>query len=350
MKKKVLLAGLVLVLALSSLMMACAEPAPAPPPTPAQPILLRMVTDWEAGDARVDFIQTFFADEVAARTDGKVKIEIYPGSQLVTADKHVDAISSGLVDMGVSQLSEGWPTIVPELTILGISLFDNSAHAFRALDGPLGEMLAEALEEKANTKVLTFTTAGDVDAMGSTIKQIKTPDDLRGLTLRVSSAADAASCEALGAAGEIIAGPEMYMALQRGTVDGVFITSTRGVGASKAYEVCKYWTRIPIIVGAQFGFVINLDAWEALPKDIQKTLTEVATEAREAMLAELEAGGDKAWAEEMTAYPGVQVYTVPVGEISQWKDKMLPARLALLEKAVSADVAQQMLDWLAEAR
>lgn len=344
MKKKVLLVGLALVLALSSLLMACGEPEPT------GPILLRMVTDWEAGDARVDFIQTFFADEVAARTDGKVKIEVYPGSQLVTADKHVDAISSGIVDMGVSQLSEGWPTIVPECTILGISLFDNSAHAFRALDGPLGEMLAEALEEKANTKVLTFTTAGDVDAMGCTTKQIKTPDDVRGLTLRVSSAADAASCEALGAAGEIIAGPEMYMALQLGTVDGVFITSTRGVGASKAYEVCKYWTRIPIIVGAQFGFVINLDAWEALPKDIQITLTEVATEAREAMLAELAAGGDKAWAEEMTAYPGVQVYTVPVGEISQWKDKMLPARLALLEEAVSADVAQQMLDWLAEAR
>jgi len=142
----------------------------------------------------------------------------------------------------------------------------------------------------------------------------------------------------------------MYMALQRGTVDGVFITSTRGVGSSKLYEVCKYWTRIPLVVGAQFGFVINLDTWEALPKDIQETLTEVAKEAREAMLAELQAGGDKAWAEGMTAYPGVQVYTVPVGEISQWKDKMLPARLTLLEEAVPADVAQQMLAWLAEAR
>lgn len=344
MKKKVLLVGLALVLALSSLLMACGEPEPT------GPILLRMVTDWEAGDARVDFIQTFFADEVAARTDGKVKIEIYPGSQLVTADKHVDAISSDIVDMGVSQLSEGWPTIVPELTILGISLFDNSAHAFRALDGPLGEMLAEALEEKANTKVLTYTTAGDVDAMGCTTKQIKTPDDVRGLTLRVSSAADAASCEALGGAGEIIAGPEMYMALQRGTVDGVFITSTSGVGASKAYEVCKYWTRIPLVVGAQFGFVVNLDRWNALPKDIQKTLTEVVKEAREAMLAELQAGGDKAWAEQMTAYPGVQVYQIPEAEIALWKDKILPARLKLLEEAVPADVAQQMLDWLAEAR
>ena len=349
MKKKVLLVGLALVLALSSLLMACAEPAPATPPTPAQPILLRMVTDWPPG-GRTELVQKAFIDEVVNRTDGKVKIEMYPGSQLITADEHPDAISSGIVDMAVTQLSEAWPTIVPEFTILGISIFDNSAHAFRALDGPLGAMLAEALEEKANTKLLNWTTAGDVDAMGCVTKQIKTPDDLRGLTLRVSSQADAASLEALGGVGEIIAGPEMYLALQRGTVDGVFITSTRGVEVSKAYEVCKYWTRIPIVVGAQFGMVINLDRWNSLPSDIQQILIEVAQETREVMLTELEAGGDKAWAEQMTAYPGMQIYQVPDEEIPLWKDLMLPVRLKLLEEAVPADVAQQMLDWLVEAR
>ena len=265
------------------------------------------------------------------------------------ADEHPAAISSGIVDMAVTQLSEAWPTIVPECTILGISIFDNSAHAFRALDGPLGTMLAEALEGKANAMLLAFTTAGDVDAMGCKTKQIKTPDDLRGLTLRVSSQSDAASCVALGGTGEIIAGGEMYMALQLGTVDGVFITSTRGVEKVKLYEVCKYWTRIPIVVGAQYGIVINLDRWNSLPSDIQQILIEVAQEAREAMLAQFQAGGDQAWAEQMTAYPEVQVYYVPDDEIPLWKDKMLPARLQLLEKAVPADVAQQLLDWLTEA-
>ncbi len=343
MKRKVLLTGLALVLAVSSLLMACGEPEPT------GPILLRMVTDWEAG-SRTELVQEVFIDKVVERTGGRVNIELYPGAQLVAANEHVDAISSGIVDMGVSQLSEGWPTIVPEFTALGISIFDNSAHAFRALDGPLGDMLTKALEEKANTKLLNWTTAGDVDAMGCVTKQLKTPDDLRVLTFRVSSQADAVSCEALGGVGEIIAGAEMYMALQLGTVDGVFITSTRGVEATKLYEVCKYWTRIPLVVGAQFGFVINLDTWEALPKDVQETLTEVAAEAREAMLLTFQVGGDKAWSEQMMALPGVQVYYVPEAEIAQWKDKMMPGRLALLEKAVSADTAQQMLKWLAEAR
>lgn len=343
MKRKSILAGFILVLAISSVLIVNGNVSAE------KPILLRLVTDWPAG-SRVKLVKAVFADKIVERTNGRVKIEIYPGAQLVKADEHVDAISSGMVEMAVTQLSEGWPTILPALTVLGISLFDNSAHAFRALDGPLGAMLADALQKKANTKLLNWTTAGDVDVMGCSAKQLKTPDDLRGLKFRVSSQADAASCKALGGTPVIIAGPEMYMALQRGTVDGIFITSTRGVEVSKAYEVCKYWTRIPLVVGAQFGFVINLDTWNKLPKDIQTALTEVAAEAREAMLAKLLAGGDKAWKEKMTAYPGARVYYVPEAEIALWKDKMLPARLGLLEKAVSPDKAKQILDWLAAAR
>lgn len=343
MRKEVLLVGFVLVLAVASVLTVSGEPYAK------EPILLRMVTDWSAG-SRIELVKAVFVDKIVERTNGRVKIEIYPGVQLVKADDHSDAISSGMVEMAVTQLSEGWPSVVPGLTILGISLFDNSAHAFRALDGPLGEMLANSLERKVNTKLLNFTTAGDVDVMASKTKQLKTPNDLRGLKFRVSSQSDAASCKALGGTPVIIAGSEMYMALQRGTVDGIFVTSTRGVEVTKAYEVCKYFTRIPLVVGAQFGFVINLDTWKGLPKDIQNTLTEVAAEAREAMLAKLLAGGNRAWKEKMASYPGVKIYYVPENEIVQWKEKMLPARLKLLEKAVSKEEAKKMLDWLAQAR
>jgi TRAP-type C4-dicarboxylate transport system substrate-binding protein len=343
MRKKVLLMGFVLVVAAASVLIVSGEPFAK------EPILLRMVTDWPAG-SRVELVKAVFVDKVVERTNGRVKIEIYPGGQLVKADDHPDALSSGMVEMAVTQLSEGWPSVVPGLTILGISLFDNSAHAFRALDGPLGEMLADSLERKVNTKLLNFTTAGDVDVMACKTKQLKTPNDLRGLKFRVSSQSDAASCKALGGTPVIIAGAEMYMALQRGTVDGIFVTSTRGVKLTKAYEVCKYFTRIPLVVGAQFAFVINLDTWKGLPKDIQNTLTEVAAEAREAMLAKLQAGGDRAWKEKMASYPGVKIYYVPENDIAQWKEKMLSARLKLLEKAVSKNDAKQMIDWLAQAR
>lgn len=312
-------------------------------------ILLRMVTDWAAG-SRVDLVKAVFTNKITERTGGKVKIEIYPGSQLVKSDNHPDALSSGMVEMAVTQLSEAWPSIVPEFTIMGISIFDNSAHAFRTLDGPMGKMLADALEKKANTKLLNYTTAGDVDVMACKVKQLKKPSDLQGLKFRVSSQSDAASCKALGGTPVIISGSEMYMALQRGTVDGIFVTSTRGIQVTKAYEVCKYFTRIPLVVGAQFAFVINLDAWKKLPSDIQNTLTTVAAEAREAMLTKLLAGGDKVWKEKMAAYPGVKTYFIPENEIAQWKEKMLPARLKLLEKAVSKERAKQMLDWLAKAR
>ncbi len=359
MKRTLLFISLALLLTVS-LIAACAKPAttpstptpstptPAPEPEPQKPITLRMATEWTIGP-RTELIDNNFVAPIQERTNGVVTVETYHGGQLVKSTEMMDAISLGTIDISEAHLTVEWPTRVPRLTVLGLSVFDNTDHALRALDGPLGTMLADDLEQRVNTKLLTWLSVGDVDAEGCIKKLIKTPADLKGLKLRVANASDAAACEALGGVPAIISSSEVFLALQRGTVDGVYISSTGGVRDLKLYEVCKNWTRIPIVVGAGYGIVMNNDVWKGLTPEIQGIISEAAIGTQEVMADYFKTEADKTWATQFPEF-GVNTYVVPVEDIALWKEPMLGAQKALLEKVVSAEDAKKMLDLIADAR
>ncbi|MCZ7665231.1 MAG: TRAP transporter substrate-binding protein [Thermoleophilia bacterium] len=323
----------------------------ATPPTEAapEPVTLRMGVEWPTGDPRTELVAEHFVKAVADASGGLITVELFGGGEIAQAKDINEAIDSNLLDLALTKLSAGWTTAVPELTVLGLSVFDDSGHAFRALDGDLGTELAQALEEKGNAKLLSWITAGDVDAMGLSDGQITTPEDLKGRKMRASSKADAVSCEALGAVPVVIDSSEMYMALQRGTVDGVFITTASGVEKAKLYEVTKYWTRIPIVSGAQLGIVAGADSWEALDPAVQQTLMDAATGTRAAIADWAETGGAKQW-DAVAALDGITTYVVPPDQISVWKDLMRDSQRGLLEEAVSPDEAAHLLDLVIQAR
>ncbi|MDA8235051.1 MAG: TRAP transporter substrate-binding protein [Clostridia bacterium] len=314
----------------------------------AEPVKLRLLTEYSLKDKRGQLVQDF-ASKVEQETKGQVKIEIYPDGQLYKSSEHIEAVSSGSVEMAVTHFGKGWPQAVPELMILGSGVFDNSAHAMKALDGPLGTKLEKLLEEKAKTKLLGWTGAGNVDAMGATKKQIKKPEDIKGLKMRVPSPSQTAYVEALGGAGVVINPSEAYLALQNGTIDGVFSTTPSGVVMSKLYEVTKFWTRVRLAVGVEHGIVINQDAFNKLPQDVQKVLGEVAKESGKTLISELEAAGEQEW-EAVAKSQGVQVYRIPEAELAIWKEKLAPARLKVLEKALPKETVKELMDLAAQAK
>lgn len=308
---------------------------------------LRLVTEYSLSDRRGMIVQSF-ADQVAEETGGRIKIEIYPDGQLYKSDTHYEAVSAGSVEMAVTHFGKGWPQIIPELTILGSEVFEDSAHALNALNGPLGQKLSQILEEKANTKVLGWTGAGNVDAMGSRDKQIKRPEDIQGLKMRVPNAAQSALVESLGGAPALINPTEAYLALQRGTIDGVFSTTPSGVVHSKLYEVCAYWTRIRISLGVEHGIVINLDTWKTLPEDLQAVLVKVAREKGKALITELEAVGDEEWAE--VAKAGARVYEVPAEEAKKWREILAPVRTATLREVLPEGTVTELMGLAAQSK
>lgn len=310
-------------------------------------IKLRLVTEYSLSDKRGEIVQAF-ADQVEQETNGGIKIEIYPDGQLFKSDAHYEAVSAGSVEMAVTHFGKGWPQIIPEITIMGAGVFEDSTHAFKALNGPLGDKLSKLLEEKANTKLLAWTGAGNVDAMGCRSMQITKPEDLKGLRLRVPNASQSALVEALGGAPTLINPSEAYLALQRGTIDGVFSTTPSGVVHSKLYEVAGYWTRISISLGLEHGFVINQDAWEKIPEDMQQVIAQAAQDKGKALVMDLEAVADQEWA--AVAEAGAQVYVVPQDEVAKWRELLAPARTAILEEVLDKDTVAELLELAAMSK
>lgn len=312
-------------------------------------LTLRLTTEWEAGDARNDLIDELVVKPFNEAAAGRATLELYASGELAKGLDAVDAVNSRLVDLAVTKLTGGWPKIVPELTVLSLSVFDNAEHTYRALDGELGAALDKAMQEKANATIISYLTAGEVEAMGAVNKDIKTIDDISGLKMRVSSKTEAVCCEALKGIPTIIDSSEMYLALQRGTVEGVFITVPASVLKTKTIEVCKHWTQIPIVSGIQMGLVANLAAWNELPADLRETLTEAAKTLSDQMAASTRQSSDEAW-DQIRSTPGATVYTVPEDEAAGWIEAMKPAQLSLLEEAVPADTASELLELVAAAR
>ena len=256
---------------------------------------IRMSSEWPAGDARNALIEKTVVKPFNDAAAAKAKIELYGAGELTKAMNMVDAMDSRLVDMGVSKLAGGWPSVVPDLALLSLPVFDGPAHTYKALAGDLGVYLDQVTQKKVKVKIIGYLTAGEVEAMGCVSKLFKSPGDLKGLKLRAGSKTDAVSCESFGAIPTIIDSGEMYLGLQRGTVEGVFITIPQMVLKTKIIEVCKNWTQIPIVSGIQFGVVSNLEVWNALPKDLQAKLTALAGDLTRAMAASSREAADKAW-------------------------------------------------------
>ncbi|PIC73382.1 TRAP transporter substrate-binding protein [Sporosarcina sp. P17b] len=99
-------------------------------------------------------------------------------------------------------------------------LFKNSAHARAMLDGEVGDELAQVFEEAANVKILSWVENGFV-VIGSTGKEIKTVEDLKGYKIRVQeSEVQIDTWKAVGAIPTPMAWPEVYTSLQQGVIDG----------------------------------------------------------------------------------------------------------------------------------
>lgn len=350
MRKRILLS--LLALAALVMLVGCGKSTTpeesAKPKEEVKPITIRMLTEYSLKDPRGQMVQGF-VDRVVKETNGQVKIELYPDGQLYKSTEHFEAVSAGNVEMAITHFGKGWPQIIPQLTLLGSGVFNDSTHALKALNGPLGERLAKLLEEKADAKLLAWTGAGNVDAMGASKKQIKQPADLKGLKMRIPTPAQAAFVEALGGAATIITPSEMYLALQNGTVDGIFSTTPSGVVNSKLFEPAKYWTRIRLAVGVEHGFVVNMDAWNKLPADVQKVMQTAAQDVGKTLISELEKNAEKEW-DAVKNSPGVQVYTVPEAELAQWKAILAPASTKILEKVLPKEEVTELLDMVNKAK
>lgn len=281
MKRKLLLVSLFFVLAMSMVLTACggaqekeSKVSGDTETETSEPIVIKFthVVDERSPKGKA---ANLFRDLVAERLDGKVKVEVYPNSQLYDDLAGLEALQAGNIQMMAPSNSK-MIGLDPAFQIFMIPfLFQDNETVLEFSTSEKGQELYSNVE-KFNVKVLT-TWLGGFMQMSNDVRAIETPEDMKGIKFRVMSGGILADqYEALGAGATVIPFSETYVALQQGTVDGQE-NPYNNIETQKFYEVQKYVTETRH-APATYPLIVNADFWNGLPDDIRTELNKIVEE------------------------------------------------------------------------
>ncbi|NWK76539.1 TRAP transporter substrate-binding protein [Aquitalea sp. LB_tupeE] len=262
----------------------------------------------------------YFKKLAEERTHGKVKVQVYPNSQLYKDKEELEALQLGAVQMLAPSLAKFGPLGVKEFEVFDLPyVFDNYDEVNKVMHGAIGKQLLGKLESKG-IKGLAYWDNGFKNFSAN--KPIRTPADLKGMKIRIqSSKVLEEEMRSVGALPQVMAFSEVYQALQTGVVDGTELEASN-LYTSKAYEVQKQLTL------TQHGFlgyavIVNKKFWDGLPADIRSELDSAMTDASKYANDIAKKENDRALAA-IKASGKTQVYTPTVAERNAFKKAMLP--------------------------
>jgi C4-dicarboxylate-binding protein DctP len=209
-------------------------------------------------------------------TGGKVKVEVYPNSQLFKDKEEMDALQLGSVQMLAPSTAKFAPLGVKEFEALDLPwLFKDDATYAKAMKGPVGKWLFKKLEAKGITGLAYWDNGFH---MVSANRPLLMPADFQGLKVRISGSKIADRYfRDMGSIPQIMAFSEVYQALQTGVVDSCENTPSNYL-TQKFYEVQKDIT-VSNHAHLQYAVIVNTKFWSGLPADIRGQLEKAMDEA-----------------------------------------------------------------------
>ena len=207
---------------------------------------------------------------IAAGTDGRVEIRVFPNNQLGSDTDTLSQLRSGAVELfTLSGLILS--TLVPAASINGVGFaFKNYDQVWAAMDGKLGAYVRAEVAKRGLLAMDRMWDNGYRQTTTST-KPITVPDDFRGMKMRVPvSPLWTSMFTALGASPASINFSEVYSALQTKIVDGQE-NPLAVIDSNKLYEVQKYCSMTNHMWDG-FLFLANRRAWDRLPPDAQEVV------------------------------------------------------------------------------
>jgi TRAP-type transport system periplasmic protein len=220
-----------------------------------------------------------FAELVAAKTNGQVKVEVFPGGQLGNDREQIEAMRLGSQDMSIEG-SINYEAFVPETAFVDLPfMFNDRQTAFKSLDGPTSQQIWGTVIEKIGVRILAMPENG-FRQITTAKTPIKSLADLKGLKMRVpQTKLYMDTFKALGTLPTPITFTELFTALQSGVVEG----EENGmplIHSSKFYEVQKFLAMTNHIYdGAPLA--MSEKTFQSLTPDQKKAVQVAAIEARD---------------------------------------------------------------------
>lgn len=209
-------------------------------------------------------------------SEGHMELQIYPSGQLGSEQQCVELLQIG--SLSITKVSAAvLESFTDNFQVLGLPyVFRSREHSFNVLDGDIGRELLLSTE-RYNVRGLCFYDAG-ARSFYTIDKTIETPEDLKGLKMRVMKSQTAMSMvKAMGGSPTPISWGELYTALQSGVVDGAE-NNPPSFYTSHHYEVCKHYsinehTMVPDVL------IISTVVWNKLTDQEKEWLQQAADES-----------------------------------------------------------------------
>jgi len=260
-----------------------------------------------------------FRELVEERLGGRVVVEVYPSSQLMSDDDSLDALAFGEIQMIAISLSK-LDRLTHRFQIFDLPfLFPDLETVERFQASPEGKVLLDAMADKG-LRGLTYWHNG-MKQFGAPVP-LRHPSDAAGLKFRIMES-DVLQAQVLQIGGnpQKMAFGEVYQALQTGAVDAQENTWSN-MYSSKFYEVQKYLTETN---HGYLGYLVTVNPkfWDALPADIRNELDAIVLEV--AAWANAQSAQINADDKQKIIDSGVsEVVTLTPDELKEWQDAMHP--------------------------
>jgi C4-dicarboxylate-binding protein DctP len=251
---------------------------------------------------------------------GKVKIEIYPNSQLYKDKEELEALQLGAVQMLAPSNAKFGPLGAREFEAFDLPfLFPDRASLQKITKGPIGKQMFSKLEDKGILGLAFWDNGFKIMSANSPLRK---PDDFLGLKMRIqSSKVLEAQMKALGAIPQVMAFSEVYQGLQTGVVDGTE-NPPSNMYTQKMHEVQKHAT---LSRHGYLGYavIVNKKFWEALPADVRTALEKAMDEATDYANSIAQQENDDAIAA-MKAAGKTEFYELTAADRTAWMKALKP--------------------------
>ena len=268
-------------------------------------------------------------------TGGRVKVEVYPNSQLYKDREELEALQLGAVQMLAPSLAKFSPLGVKEFEAFDLPyIFPSKAALYAVTEGRIGRGLLRKLEPKGITGLAYWDNGFKVMSAN---KPLLTPADFRGLRMRIqpSKVLDA-QMRALGAQPVALAFSETAPALRDGVVEGTE-NPPSNMYTQRMHESQKHLT---VSNHGYLGYavIVNKKFWDGLPADIRGQLEQAMRDATTFEKAIAQRDNDLAM-EAIRKAGKTAIYNLTPAEQAQWRNALLPVHKGM-ESRIGKDLVQ----------
>ena len=272
------------------------------------------------------------AERVAAKSSGKLTLELHYSSSLIPQDRAFDGLSAGLVDATWFTGSH-FASQVPEADVYSLPFnFDShSDFARKHFDLGLNAILDDAFQKSGIKYISGFPSSAM--ALITRTKPVNTRDAMKGMKIRVFGPALAEAVDRLGGSPVYVPFSELEVALDRGVADGFFTGWLTMAGSPGLRRVSKYVTWPPLQGSLGISLCMNLAKFNSLPDPLKKALLDASEEVAREGQAWFKPMEDSARGELTAA--GIQFVDATPAELGAWKSTLEPLWKSYVDKARS---------------